>query len=81
MNKHGETIRVLNVIFQFFLETFVMMALGYFFGTYLDGLVFGEDKSILRIVFIVLAVAAGFRNLIKRALAFGKDDGNDQGKT
>ncbi len=68
----------MNIVFQFFLETFVMMALGYFLGVYLDGLVFGEDKSVFRIVFIMLAVLAGFRNLIGRALAFGKDDEDDE---
>ena len=66
------------MIIQFFTETFVAMALGYFFGKWLDSLIFSE-QIILTYVFLILGIFAGLRNFIVRAIAFTKG-GNDETK-
>jgi membrane protein DedA with SNARE-associated domain len=74
-NNHRNAFYIFNLITQFFLETFVSMALGYFLGQWLDGMFF-EDKVILTYIFVVLGIFAGLRNLIVRALKYekGEDD-------
>lgn len=70
----------INLVIQFFVETFVAMALGYFIGKYLDELLF-ESEATLIYVFIILGIFAGLSNLIKRVLKTikeGEEDEKDQ---
>ncbi|MDP2426144.1 MAG: AtpZ/AtpI family protein [Candidatus Izemoplasmatales bacterium] len=71
--NHKENAKIIHLIVQFFSETFVAMALGYFFGKWLDGFFF-PDQTILTIVFLTIGVFAGLRNLIIRAIAYTKGD-------
>lgn len=66
-------------MYQFFIETFVGIALGYFIGKYLDLWIF-KDKQILVYVFIVLGIFAGLTNLIKRVMrkVNGGNEGEDE---
>jgi len=73
----GDTARILHMITQFFWETFVAMALGYFLGTWLDSLLF-ENRTVLLYVGVVLGIFAGLRNLIVRALAYTKGEKQDE---
>lgn len=57
----------INMVISFFSETFVGMAIGFFFGRYLDNLLF-EDKRILAYVLLFLGLFAGLFNFIKRVL-------------
>lgn len=76
-NKEAKSaIQVYNLVIQFFIETFVGMALGYFIGRYLDSLWF-QDREILMYVLMFLGIFSGFVNLIRRALKMvdgGKDN-------
>ena len=65
--KNRNVLLTINLIVQFFVETFVAMALGYFIGKYLDKWLF-EDQVILTYVFVVIGVFSGLRNMIKRVL-------------
>ncbi|MFA7561360.1 MAG: AtpZ/AtpI family protein [Candidatus Izemoplasmatales bacterium] len=70
----------INLVIQFFVETFVAMALGYFIGKYLDEQLF-ESEATLIYVFIILGIFAGLSNLIKRVLKTikeGEEDEKDQ---
>jgi F0F1-type ATP synthase assembly protein I len=70
----------INLVIQFFVETFVAMALGYFIGKYLDEQLF-ESEATLIYVFIILGIFAGLSNLIKRVLKtikVGEEDEKDQ---
>lgn len=70
----------INLVIQFFVETFVAMALGYFIGEYIDKLLF-ESEATLIYVFIILGIFAGLSNLIKRVLKTikeGEEDEKDQ---
>lgn len=73
----GDTARILHMITQFFWETFVAMAMGYFLGGWLDKLLF-ENRTILLYVGIVLGIFAGLRNLIVRALAYTKGEKHEE---
>jgi len=80
-NKKNESVfHVVNLMVQFFTETFVSVALGYFIGKYLDQWLF-DDRVILTYVFIVLGIFSGLWMLIKRVLkniGGGKDDEKGQ---
>ena len=67
----------INLVIQFFVETFVAMALGYFIGKYLDELLF-ESEATLIYVFIILGIFAGLSNLIKRVLKTIKEGEGDE---
>jgi len=78
--KNESILHIINMIVQFFVETFVSIALGYFVGKYLDEWLF-EDKVILTYVFIVLGIFSGLWMLIKRVLKNingGKEDEKGQ---
>jgi F0F1-type ATP synthase assembly protein I len=75
--EKGDTARILHMITQFFWETFVAMALGYFLGNWLDTILF-ESRTILLYVGIVLGIFAGLRNLIVRALSFTKGEEHEK---
>ncbi len=60
-------LKYINLVYQFFIETFVGIALGYFGGRYLDSLLF-EDKQILAIVLLVLGIFSAIVNLIRRVM-------------
>lgn len=67
-NKDIKTaISTYNLVIQFFIETFMGMAIGYFLGKFLDGLLF-EDRQILTYILMFLGIFGGFTNLIRRAL-------------
>lgn len=67
-NKKNQSILlIINLIIQFFVETFVAIAIGYFLGKKLDELFF-EDQAILVYIFLVFGIFAGLFNLIKRVL-------------
>lgn len=68
---------VLNMVIQFFIETFVAMAIGYFIGKYLDKLFF-EEKVIFVYIFVVIGIFAGLRNFIVRALKYSKGNVEDE---
>lgn len=68
---------ILNLVIQLFLETFVAMAIGFFLGSWLDGLLF-EDKTILTYVLTFLGIFAGLRNLMSRMLKLNKEEGEKQ---
>ncbi|MDA3932261.1 MAG: AtpZ/AtpI family protein [Tenericutes bacterium] len=65
------------MIVQFFYETFFAMALGYFLGKWLDGILF-NNKVILMYILIILGVFAGLRNFIIRALKYVKEEDNEK---
>ena len=65
---------IFNIVIQLFLETFVAMALGFFLGRWLDGLLF-EDRTILTYVLTFIGIFVGLRNLIVRMLKLNKDEG------
>lgn len=73
----GETARILHMFTQFFWETFVAMALGYFLGKWLDKVLF-DNRTILLYVGVVLGIFAGLRNLIVRALNYSKGEKQDE---
>jgi F0F1-type ATP synthase assembly protein I len=72
-----QTIRIINMVIQFFLETFVGMVLGYFIGRQLDLWVF-DDRQVFVFIFIVFGVFAGLRNLIVRALKETKGENTSE---
>ena len=57
----------INLVYQFFIETFVGIAIGYFGGRYLDSLWF-EGKQVLAIVLLVLGIFSALVNLIRRVI-------------
>jgi len=80
MKKKDKSIFLtLNLVIQFFLETFVMMVLGYYFGKYLDNK-FLDGKATYIYVFVFLGIFAGIANFIKKALKMskGEEDEKDQ---
>lgn len=68
-----EQAKVIHMMVQFFSETFVGMAIGYFVGKWLDSIFFPNQQT-LTILLVVIGVFAGLRNLIIRAIAFTKGD-------
>lgn len=69
-----------NMVIQFFVETFVSIAIGYVIGHYLDLWLF-EGQTILTYVFIVLGIFSGLWMFIKRAMKTmdgGKKDEEDK---
>ena len=62
---------------QFFLETFVAMAIGYFLGQWLDKVLF-EEKVILTYILVVIGIFAGLSNFIKRALKYEKGENDEK---
>ncbi|MDD3712056.1 MAG: AtpZ/AtpI family protein [Candidatus Izemoplasmatales bacterium] len=80
MKKKDKSIFLtLNLVVQFFLETFVLMVLGYYFGQYLDNK-FLDGETTYIYVFVFLGIFAGIANFIKRALKMskGEEDEKDQ---
>ncbi len=67
--RNKTTYFIVNMIIQFFVETFVSMGIGYFLGRFIDTRLF-EDKLVFTYIFIVLGIFAGISNLIKRALKY-----------
>jgi len=65
--KNESLLFALNLIYQFFIETFVGMIIGYFLGRFLDNLFF-ENKDILMYILILLGMLSGLVNLIKRVI-------------
>ena len=60
-------LKYINLVYQFFVETFVGMAIGYFGGKYLDSLFF-EDKQILTFILLILGMFSALVNLIRRVI-------------
>ena len=60
-------LQYINLVYQFFIETFVGIAIGYFGGRYLDSLFF-EGKQVLAIVLLVLGIFSALVNLIRRVI-------------
>jgi F0F1-type ATP synthase assembly protein I len=78
MKKKDKSIFLtLNLVIQFFLETFVLMFLGYYFGQYLDNK-FLDGKTTFIYVFVILGIFAGIANFIKRALKMSKGEENEK---
>ena len=75
--KNKSTLYLYNLIVQFFVETFVSIAIGYFIGHYLDLWLF-EDKTILTYIFIVLGIFSGLWMLIKRVLKMVNEEEKDE---
>lgn len=68
---------IFNLVIQFFLETFVSMAIGYFLGRWLDNLLFNE-RVIFTYIFVILGIFAGLRNLIVRTVKFDDEGDKDE---
>lgn len=69
-------LQYINLVYQFFIETFVGIAIGYFGGRYLDSLFF-EDKQILAFVLLVLGIFSALVNLIRRVIKkINSEEGN-----
>ncbi len=66
-----QTAVIINMIMQFFIETFVGVAIGYFLGRQVDLWVLDEGQVFIYI-FMVIGIFAGIRNLIVRALRFSR---------
>jgi F0F1-type ATP synthase assembly protein I len=67
-NKKSESIVLsLNLITQFFVETFVGIAIGYLLGRLMDNWLF-EDRQIFIYILMILGMMSGLANLIKRVL-------------
>jgi F0F1-type ATP synthase assembly protein I len=69
-----------NLIIQFFVETFVAMAIGYFIGNFVDEKFFPE-QNIFVYVFIIIGIFAGLSNLIKRSLKISKGEEDEKDKS
>ncbi len=65
--SNKSTYLIINMMIQFFIETFVAMAIGYFAGRALDNWLF-EGRSIFMYILLVMGIFSAFRNLLKRAL-------------
>ncbi|MBN2540159.1 MAG: AtpZ/AtpI family protein [Bacilli bacterium] len=75
-NKKNESVLlIINLITQFFVETFVGLAIGYFGGKYLDQWLFG-DKDLFVYILSLLGLLSGLVNLIRRVMK--NIDGGDQ---
>jgi F0F1-type ATP synthase assembly protein I len=72
------TYLIINMMIQFFIETFVAMLIGYFGGRALDRWLF-EDNPIFVYILIVLGIFSAFKNLLKRAMKIsgGDTDGKE----
>ena len=75
--KDKSVFLTLNLVIQFFLETFVMMVLGYYFGQYLDN-EFLDGETTFIYVFVILGIFVGIANFIKRALKMSKGEENEK---
>lgn len=69
----------MNLVTNFFVEIIVAMAIGFFFGKWLDSILF-EDKTILTIVLLFLGLIGALVNFIKRILK-SVDGGNKNEKS
>lgn len=78
--RDKSTYFILNMIVQFFVETFVSMVFGYFIGKLIDSWLFTE-RDLFVYIFIVLGIFAGISNFIKRALKFSKGEENEKNKS
>lgn len=74
--NNKSTYLIINMMIQFFIETFVAMAIGYFGGRILDNWLF-EDLAIFRYILLVFGIFGAFRNLLIRA---NKISGGDSGE-
>lgn len=73
-----EMVKTYNLVISFFIEIFVGMALGYFFGRFLDNLFF-EEKKILTFVFLFLGLMSALVSFIKKVLkTFGEGEKNEK---
>lgn len=82
MNKQENNKKIIvtiNMVFSFFYETFVGMALGFFLGRYFDNLLFDGERMILAYVLLFLGLFAGLINFIKRVLKnIAKEEKNEK---
>jgi len=76
-NNHKQAFYIFNMVVQFFFETFVAMALGFFIGRWIDRSLF-DERVIFTYILVIIGIFAGLRNLIKRALKFESEDKKDE---
>lgn len=77
MSKNREILKALGLINQIGLSMMVPIFMGLFFGQFLDGWL--ETSPLFMILFLMLGIFAGFRNLFVLTQSFrdkenGKDD-------
>lgn len=67
LKKHKMIYVIINMMIQFFIETFVSIVIGYFIGRAIDNWLF-DEKQIFMYIFMVLGIFGAFRNLVIRSL-------------
>lgn len=67
LKKHKMIYVIINMMIQFFIETFVSIVIGYFIGCAIDNWLF-DEKQIFMYIFMVLGIFGAFRNLVIRSL-------------
>ena len=75
--KEPNNLHYINLVYQFFIETFIGLIIGYFGGQYLDKLIFGERKLLVYIL-LVLGIFSALVNLVRRALRTINDEGGNK---
>ena len=65
--KNQSVVWIMNLTVQFFVETFVGMAIGYFLGSKLDEWLL-NDQVIFTYIFLIFGLFSGLFSLIKRVL-------------
>ena len=76
-SDHQSTYKIIQMMIQFFIETFVSIAIGYVAGNYLDRWLF-DDKHIFIYILMIAGIFAGFRNLVIRALKLTGGDHHEK---
>jgi len=75
--KHKTIYLIINMMIQFFVETFIAIAIGFFVGRAIDNWLF-EEKQILIYIFMVFGIFGAFRNLVIRSLKITGGEGNEK---
>lgn len=75
--KNKTTYVIINMMIQFFIETFVGIVIGYFIGRAIDNWLF-EDQQIFMYIFMVFGIFGAFRNLVIRSLKITGGEGNEK---
>jgi len=72
-----QTYMIIQMIVQFFIETFGGIIVGYLLGKTFDNWLF-EDKQLFVYILMIIGIFAGIRNLIVRALRFSGGDKHEK---
>lgn len=73
MNKHKKSMKIYSVVSSFMYEILATVGVSFLIGYFLDKWL--DTVFVFKLIFIILGVFAGVRNLIKRVYKVENSDG------